>query len=200
MKKLLKKVIKPAYIVIGELKFLGRFLFRILYLVGQLFPSDSRGCKIRGLIHKPFLKKCGSNLQIGIGAQLEHMYNIEVGKDVYIGPGCWICGIRGGIIFEDQVMLGPKISMVSSNHTTLNNSFRFGPGVGKKIIIGRGTWISANVSVIAGVRIGQCCLVAAGAVVTKNFDSYSIIGGVPAKLIGNCIEKYNTNDIENSDN
>jgi maltose O-acetyltransferase len=192
MNKLVRKRLgQVSFVVLSEFKFFSRCLFRWLYLIGQIFPSDSRGCKIRGLIHRPFLKRCGKNFQVGIGAKLEHMHNIEVGNDVYIGPDCWICGIRGGIIFEDQVMLGPKISMVSSNHSPINNSFRFGPGIGSKIKIGKGTWIAANVAIIAGVTIGECCLVAAGAVVSKSFDSFSIIGGVPAKLIGNCREKYN---------
>lgn len=194
MKNLIRKRLgQVAYLVLNEFKFIGRCAFRLLYLFGQLFPSDSRGCKIRGLIHRPFLKSCGKNFQVGIGAKIEHMHNIEIGNDVYIGPDCWICGIRGGIRFDDQVIIGPKISMVSSNHSPINNSFRFGPGVGAEINIGKGTWIAANAVILAGVSIGDCCLVAAGAVVSKDFESFSIIGGVPAKLIGNCRERYNLN-------
>jgi len=176
-------------LVVKELRFIGASLFRILYLLGQLFPSDTNGCRIRGLIYKPFLKKCGRNFQVGIGAKLENLNGLEFGDNVYIGPDCWICGIRGGIVFEDEVMLGPKICMVSSNHSILNESFRFGPGIGKKIVIGRGTWIGANASIMAGVTIGRCSLVAAGAVVTKDFEPFSIVGGVPARKIGNCLDK-----------
>lgn len=181
---------KFASIVIYEYRFLGRFLFRILYLFSQIFPSDPRGNKIRGLIHRPFLKGCGKNLQIALGAQLEHMENISVGNDVYIGNYSWLSGLRGGIILEDQVMIGPNISMVSSNHTPVNSSFRFGPGIGKEIRIGKGTWIASNVVITAGIYLGECCLVAAGSVVSKSFDSFSIIAGVPGKKIGNCREKY----------
>ncbi|WP_439504245.1 acyltransferase [Sediminibacterium sp.] len=185
MRLFLKKIIGiVASVLIFEIKFLGRFLFRIIELIGQIFPEDSRGCKIRGLIYRPFLKKCGKNFQVGMNAKLEHLSEIEVGNDVYIGHGCWISGIRGGIILEDEVMFGPFVKMVSSNHTMKNNSFRFGPGVGSKIIIGRGTWIASNVIITAGVTIGEGSLVAAGAVVTKKFGSFSIIGGIPAKLIG----------------
>ncbi|HVX01391.1 MAG TPA: acyltransferase [Candidatus Babeliaceae bacterium] len=159
----------------------------MLYLLGQLFPSDSQGCVIRGLLYRPFLRRCGRNFQVGLGARLESVRCIEVGHNVYIGPDSWVCGIRGGIVFEDEVMLGPKVCMVSSNHSIKDKSFRFGPGIGKKIIIGRGTWIAANALIMAGVTIGECCLVAAGAVVTKDVEPFSIVAGVPARKIGSSI-------------
>jgi len=191
MQKLIYKIIaRVGKELIYELKFIGHCLLRWLELVGQIFPSDERGCKIRGLFYRPFLKKCGKNFQVAIGAKFENLDNIEIGNDVYIGPGCWVCGIRGGIVMEDQVMLGPKICIISSNHTPINNSFRFGPGIGAKIVIGRGTWIASNCVITAGVNLGSCCLVAAGSIVTKNFESFSIIGGIPAKQIGNCHDKY----------
>ncbi|WP_111672224.1 acyltransferase [Algoriphagus litoralis] len=161
--------------------FLFDTLFRILEISSQVFPSSAWGCNIRGWVYKPFLRKCGNNFQVALGAKLEHCRNIEVGNDVYIGHGCWISGVRGGIIFGDEVMLGPGVKMVSSNHTPVNGSYRFGPGIGKEIKIGKGTWIAANAVITAGVYIGDGCLVAAGAVVTKSFDSNSVIAGIPAK-------------------
>lgn len=185
MKRIIRKLVGILVsMFIYELKFFGRVMFRLLELFGQLFPEDSRGCKIRGQIYRPFLKKCGKNFQVGLYAKLEHLNNIEVADNVYIGHGCWISGIRGGIKFEDEVMLGPFVKMVSSNHTHINKSFRFGPGVGDGIFIGRGTWIASNAVITAGVKLGDCCLVAAGAVVTRDFDSFSIIGGIPAREIG----------------
>ena len=179
------KTLKFIYAIARmEIQFLLLLLLRLLEIITQIFPATSRGCKIRGLIYKPFLKKCGKNFQVAIGAKLEHLHNIEVGEDVYIGPDCWICGIRGGIKFDDQVMLGPQICMSSSNHIIKNNSYRFGPGEGKKIHIKKGTWIASNCVIVAGVTIGECCLIAAGAVVTKDIESNSIVGGVPAEIIG----------------
>lgn len=173
------------FIFLKNLNLFKLHLIRLLELIGQLFPGDAQGCRIRGLFYRPFLKKCGKNFQVSIGARLEHLQNIEIGNDVYIGPGCWICGIRGGIIFEDQVMLGPHICMVSSNHTSIKNSFRFGPGIGGQIHIGKGTWIAANCVITAGVTIGEGCLIAAGAVVTKDCEPFIIAGGVPAQKIKN---------------
>ncbi|MDO8965707.1 DapH/DapD/GlmU-related protein [Algoriphagus sp.] len=181
-------------IIVFEINFCGSLLFRLLELFVQIFPEDARGCRLRGFIYRPFLKKCGKNFQVGIGAKLEHINQIEVGDDVYIGHNCWISGIRGGITFKSQVMLGPSVKMVSSNHTVLNKSFRFGPGLGGHITIGPGTWIAANSVITAGVQVGECCLIAAGSVVTKNFASFKIIGGVPAKILGDCYDRYSINE------
>lgn len=157
---------------------------RFLEILGQIFPENAWGCKIRGAFYKPFLKKCGRNFQVALHAKLEHLSGIEVGKDVYIGHGSWISGLRGGLLLEDEVMLGPFVNMVSSNHTFLEGSARFGKGEGGRIEIGSGTWIASGVTVTAGVTVGRSCLLAAGAVVTKNIDKGSIAGGVPAKTIG----------------
>ena len=51
------------------------------------------------------------------------------------------------------------------------------------IVIEDGVWCGANVTILKGVTIGKDSIVAAGAVVTKSFPPYSIIGGVPAKLL-----------------
>jgi acetyltransferase-like isoleucine patch superfamily enzyme len=52
-----------------------------------------------------------------------------------------------------------------------------------KTTIGSDVWIGANVSIMSGVTIGDGCVIAAGAVVTDDVEPYSIVGGVPAKLI-----------------
>lgn len=171
---------------------------RFLEIIGQFFPENTFGCRIRGYLLKPFLKKCGKNFQVALNVKLEHLKNISVGDDVYIGYGSWISGLRGGIILEDEVMIGPYLKMVSSNHTFCKGSARFAPGEGKEIKIGFGTWVASGVTITAGVVVEKSCLVAAGSVVTKSFEKDSIIAGVPAKKIGNVSEKYKNVQIINS--
>ena len=94
--------------------------------------------------------------------------------------GSYIDG-RNGIIIEDNVWLGPKISIISMNHDLLNydNYEREKP-----IRIGSDSLISANVIILAGVELGPHTVVAAGAVVTKSFpDGNQLIGGNPAIVI-----------------
>lgn len=171
-------------------KSLKLFPLRLVDIIGQLFPEDSFGCKVRGKMYSFFLKKCGANFQVALRVKLEHLRNIEVGNDVYIGYGSWISGLRGGIELHDEVMLGPYVKMISSNHTFNNGSARFAQGVGGRIVIGRGTWIASGVVITAGTEIGQSCLLAAGSIVTKNIPEDSIVAGIPGKVIGKVSEKY----------
>lgn len=157
---------------------------RFLELLGQCFPENTWGCKIRGALYRPFLKRCGRDFQVALHAKLEHPGGIEVGHHVYIGHGAWLSGLRGGIVLHDEVMTGPFVSMVSSNHTFHDGSARFGKGKGGAIEIGAGTWVAAGVTVTAGVTVGKACLLAAGAVITKDVPEGAIAAGVPAKVIG----------------
>lgn len=157
-------------------------------LLGQLFPESTWGCRIRGALYRPFLRRCGRNFQVALSAKLEHTGGIDVGHDVYIGHGAWISGLRGGIRFENEAMLGPYVCIVSSNHTFADGSARFGPGDPGMIVVGQGTWIASHATVMAGVTIGRSCLVAAGAVVTRDVPDEAIMGGVPAKVIGSTAE------------
>lgn len=169
---------------LGLLVAVGRGLpLRFVELMGQLLPENSAGCMIRGAMLRPFLKRCGRNFQVGLSVKLEHLGSIEVGDNVYIGHGCWISGLRGGIQFSDEVMLGPYVTMVSSDHRFENGSARFATGVGGTIRIGRGTWLGAQSVVTANTRIGDACLVAAGAVVTKDVADGAVVAGVPARVI-----------------
>ena len=164
-------------------KLIQGIAFRMLELLGQVFPESEIGCRIRGFIYRPFLKRVGKNFQVALYAKIEHPEGIVVGDNVYVGHGSWLSGLRGGIILADEVMLGPFVTMVSSNHTMENRSFRFGPGVGAEIRVGFGTWIAAGATIIAGTTIGDSCLIAAGAVVNQDIPANSIAAGIPAKAV-----------------
>ncbi len=157
---------------------------RSFEIFGSLFPDDSWGCRVRGALYRPYLKKCGKDFQVSINAKLEHLNGIEIGDNVYIGYSSWISGLRGGIVISDDVIIGPFVCIVSSNHTFKNGSARFGKGKGGKIFIGKGCWIASGVTITAGVSIGESCLIAAGAVVTHDVNDGEIVAGVPAKCIG----------------
>ncbi len=179
------KIVKRTYSTVRQvLKFALDTVFRILELFTQIFPASAWGCKIRGWIYKPFLKKCGRNFQVAIGAKLELTKNIVIGNDVYIGHGSWISGGGGGIILEDEVMLGPYVTMISGNHALKASSYRFASAPNTKpIIVKKGSWLASHSIITYGTIIGEATLVGAGAVVTKDTPKLSIVGGVPASII-----------------
>lgn len=169
----------------NDLLYFTRLLLkRQLELAGQIFPEDWVGCKIRGILLRRYFQSCGRNLQIGLGAKIEHADKVSVGSDVYIGHGCWISGHGGGIMLENQVMLGPYVTMVSNNHRSHSGSARFAKGAPAPIVIGRGCWVASGALITAGVNLGPGCVVGGGAVVTKSFPANSKLLGVPARVAG----------------
>jgi acetyltransferase-like isoleucine patch superfamily enzyme len=110
---------------------------------------------------------------------------INIKKYCYIGPGAEWFGF-GGIDIGDGTIIGPKSVIWTADHNY--NSESLAPYdkkiIKKKVSIGRGCWLGYGVKVSPGVSIGDGVVVAIGSVVTKNVDSYAIVGGNPAKVIG----------------
>lgn len=106
--------------------------------------------------------------------------HITIGKNVFINHACSFLDL-GGITIKDDVLIGPKVNLVTENHP-INPSQRKSLAL-NSILIKRNAWIGAAVTVLPGVTIGENAIIAAGAVVTKNVADNTIVGGIPAKLI-----------------
>lgn len=128
---------------------------------------------------------------------LEHMgdnTNIEHGAhftpDVCLGDGSGIgvdCEINGPVIIGKNVLMGPEVVVYTSNHRYKDSSTPIvmqGFSPSEKVVIGDDVWIGRRVMIMPGCHIGGGSVLAAGAVVTKDVPEYSIVGGVPAKVIG----------------
>lgn len=139
-------------------------------------------------------KKIGRNVQINEGTYA-FSENIELGNDVYIGPDAYIYA-QGGIEIKNGTIIGPRITIMTSNHHYDGDDLKAIPYDGgnllEKVTIGENVWIGANVSIVPGVTIGEGAVIAMGAVVTKDVPKYAVVGGNPAKVIKyRNIEKYN---------
>lgn len=106
--------------------------------------------------------------------------NITFGKNVFLNSGCKFQD-QGGITIGDNCLIGHNVVLSTINHDlnpAKNRRNHYAP-----LKIGDNVWIGSNVTILAGVTIGEWSVVAAGAVVTKDVAPYSIVGGVPAKFI-----------------
>ena len=83
----------------------------------------------------------------------------------------------------DHVWLGPGTKIITVNHPLTPMGRRRHLGIAKPVTIGNDVWMGANVVVLPGVTIGDNVVIAAGAVVTKDVPSNTLVGGVPAKKI-----------------
>lgn len=121
----------------------------------------------------------GSLSDIGVGCY--------IGDNVGIGSGAFI-GAAGGVNIGCDTIIGNNVTFHSENHNFIEiNKVIRKQGVNRKgVSVGNDCWIGANVTILDGVKIGSYCIVGAGAVVPSGeYPNYSIIVGVPAKVIGN---------------
>src|SRR5918993_1432410 len=114
--------------------------------------------------------------------QINYGRNTKIGKNVFINFDCTFLDL-GGITIDDQVMLAPKVSLLSEGHPVAPNDRQtLTPG---KIHIKKNAWIGAHAPILQGVTVGENAIVAAGAVVSKDVPANTVVGGIPAKHIKN---------------
>lgn len=105
---------------------------------------------------------------------------IRLGKRVFINHDCTLLDL-GGITIEDDVLIGPKVSLISENHP-LDPADRKSLVV-HRVLIKRNAWIGAGAIILPGVTVGENAVVAAGAVVHKDVPPNTVVGGVPARVL-----------------
>jgi len=152
-----------------------------------LFLRNASNRVLRMFMLRKF-KKCGSNVKFYAFDFLSYG-TIEIGDDVYIGRGAKFSAAHAIIHIGSKVMFGPNVLIRGGNHNTgVIGEFMFDVKEKREfddedVIISDDVWVGAGATILKGVNIARGSIVAAGAVVTKSFPPYSIIGGVPAKLI-----------------
>ncbi len=106
--------------------------------------------------------------------------NIHIGKRVFINSCCQFQD-QGGIYIGDGCLIGHSVILATLNHHLAperRQNLSHAP-----IRIGRGVWLGARATVLAGVTIGDHAVIAAGAVVTRDVPARAIVGGIPAKIL-----------------
>ncbi|WP_255607577.1 sugar O-acetyltransferase [Pedobacter polysacchareus] len=104
----------------------------------------------------------------------------KIGKNVFINHACSFLDM-GGITIEDEVLIGPRVNLVTEHHPLEPTDRR--ALVTKPILIKRNAWIGAGATILPGVTIGENSVVAAGAVVSKDVPDHVVVAGIPAKII-----------------
>lgn len=140
--------------------------------------------KKRIIFYSHTLPACGQNLYVHPGVIMYYPHNIQLGNNVAFNRGVFLTA-RDKIEIGNDVMIGPYTVINSGNHVYLDPTtpIRNQGHIKAPIIIGEDVWIGANVTILAGVTIGQGAVIAAGAVVVRSVAAYTVVGGVPARII-----------------
>ena len=164
------------------------YLYHLLMKI--LPPSKFNYLKVRMLIWSG--ANIGKNVSIISSARFYGNFELTIGNNVFIGHEALIFGADGSkITLEDNCKVGSRAIIVTGMHKfePLGECIR-GEGTYADIIIKRGSVVSTGCIILPGKIIGEMSYVAPGAVVTKNTEPYTMVGGVPAKFIKNFNDGY----------
>ena len=148
--------------------------------------------KMWASVWKRGMKHCGKGVYLRpMSSDIKGLENLSVGDGTSIPKGSTIYCTEAPLTIGRKVIFGPRPTIITGDHridivgkyiidVTINEKL---PENDAPVVIEDDVWCGANVTILKGVTIGRGSVVAAGAVVTQSFPPYSIIGGVPAKLI-----------------
>lgn len=169
---------------------ISRYLALLLYYgFARYLPNYpfAFGGRLRGFLCNYIFKKCGTSINVEKWAYFGLGNDIEIGSNSGIGIRANIYGIGGGgeLVIGDNVMMAPDVTILTLKHHHENHSVpvihqEISPS---KIVIGDDSWIGIRSIILPEVNIGRGAIVAAGSVVTKDVPDYTMVGGVPAKII-----------------
>lgn len=113
-------------------------------------------------------------------------FYVDYGKHIKIGKGCFIqqcCTFfgRGGITLGENVLVGPKVNIITINHDPdpENRSATYG----QPVVIEDKVWIGINATILPGVKIGYGAIIGANSVVSKDVPPMTVVAGNPARII-----------------
>jgi len=166
-----------------------RFFDWILLSCIEVLPNGPVTNRLKRQILILYGAIVGNNPTIYSGVWIRPIRGLSLGDNVSIGKDVLITTV-GEVKIGDNVLIGHGSKIISANHIIPEGrgTIRFSGHICEPIVIEDDVWIAAQAVVLPGVRIGTGSVVAAGAVVTKNVDPFTIVGGVPAHIIKHRLE------------
>ena len=136
--------------------------------------------EVRELLSELFGYKVPESLRVFPPFYSDFGKNIHVGENVFINACCHFQD-HGGVTIGDGCQIGHNVVFATLNHG-LQPEER-GITYPAPIVIGKNVWVGSNSTILQGVTIGDNVVIAAGAVVTRDVEAGTIVGGVPARFI-----------------
>ena len=116
-----------------------------------------------------------------LGFEVRDIRNITIGSTTNINPNCMFDSRGGKIVIGNYVDISPEVNIWTLEHDPQSSNFETKGG---DVIVEDYVWIGNRVIILPNIKIGKGAVVATGAVVTKDVEPFTIVGGVPAKKIG----------------
>lgn len=163
-------------------------MYKIIINIFLFFPFILD--KLLAFCYKKCMKSCGKNVYLRpISCDIKGIKNLSIGNHTIIPKKSIFYCTEAPLIIGNKVMFGPCPTIITGNHRIdvigqfmIDNKIKL-PENDAPVIIEDDVWCGSHIIILKGVKIGRGSVVAAGSVVTKSCPPYSVIGGIPAKVL-----------------
>lgn len=160
--------------------FKGRVAALIDYLCNEWInhiPLHS----VRSFFCRKRLGSCGRSVSFLIGVEFRSAFRVFIGDNVIVNQDVLLDG-RGGVLkIGNNVDIAQETNIWTLQHDVHSDTHA---AVGGDVTIGDYVWIASRVTILPGVKVGRGAVVACNSVVTKDVPEMAIVGGIPARVIG----------------
>lgn len=149
-----------------------------LRTLAKLYADTFAGTGMRHFLYRRLLGTSADGLVIARQIGIRYPHTVKIGGHTLLNDRFEILG-GGGCDIGSYVYTAPNVTIITVSHEmeTMHPTQA-------KVVIGHYAWIGAGAMILPGVKIGDGAVIAAGSVVTKDVDAYSIVGGNPARPLG----------------
>ena len=164
--------------ILRKIKNVKKQFIRVILL--NMVVNKILSHRFRRFCYRRFGMKIGNGSTLFRKVDLSAPHNIEIGNNSIIGWYCWLDG-RGGIKIGNNVGISSWSKLITGSHNINDPDFK---GVFRPIIVEDYAYIFTGAMILPGVTIGEGAIVMAGSVVHKDVKPWTIVGGVPASVLG----------------
>lgn len=153
---------------------------RTMQLAAEMNTGYHTEAEVRDCLRQMTGNNIPDTVRVFTPLNINYGPGVRFGRDCFLNFGCTLLAL-GGITIEDDVFIGPHCVLATEYHPedpATRHSL-----LTKPIVVKRNAWLGANVTVLAGVTVGENAIVAAGSVVTKDVPANMVVAGTPAKVI-----------------
>ena len=144
--------------------------------------SFGQSADVRLSLLRDLLQHAGTGAHLEPTFRCEFGFHISVGENFYANFDCIMLD-GGGITIGDDVLLGPRVSIYTTNHALDPAERVAGACYARPVTIGNAVWVGGGVTINPGVTIGDAAVIASGSVVTRAVPAGTIAAGVPARVL-----------------
>jgi len=153
------------------------------YLIQFLFSllPDTRCFRLKAWLLRRRGFKIGDRVSVVSSAKFK-LKRLSVGDGTYINAETLIMGGDASVEIGKNVDISPRCVIVAGTHMLGEPARRAGKGISRDIVIGEGSWVGANATILGGVRIGRGCVIAAGSVVREDVEDDCLFISLPKRV------------------